>query len=71
MIKEELGPLTEEEVNTLFALFETVKDDPLEAVYVLAVTAGLRKGELLGLKWSGINLDTPGPFRSREASLSC
>ncbi len=30
----------------------------LEALYVLAVTAGLRIGELLGLKWEDIDLDT-------------
>jgi integrase len=30
----------------------------LEALYVLAVTAGLRVGELLGLKWEDVDLDT-------------
>src|ERR671921_2559873 len=29
----------------------------LEALYALAVTAGLRIGELLGLKWEDMNLD--------------
>jgi integrase len=29
----------------------------LEPLYVLAVTAGLRKGELLGLKWEDLDLD--------------
>jgi len=31
--------------------------DRLEALYVLAVTAGLRQGELLGLRWADIDLE--------------
>ena len=31
--------------------------EPLEALYVLAVSTGLRQGELLGLKWSDVDLD--------------
>ena len=33
------------------------RGDPLEALYVLALTAGLRQGELLALKWSNTELD--------------
>lgn len=39
------------------ALLTAAAGDPLEALYVLAVTAGLRQGELLALKWSDIDLD--------------
>ena len=35
---------------------KVARGDRLEALYVLAVTAGLRQGELLGLKWSDLNL---------------
>ena len=31
--------------------------DPLEALYTLAVTTGLRQGELLGLKWQDVDLE--------------
>ncbi len=31
--------------------------DRFEALYVLAITAGLREGELLGLKWEDLDLD--------------
>jgi integrase len=34
---------------------EVAKDDPLEAVYVLALTTGMRQGELLALKWEDID----------------
>jgi integrase len=54
VVKEEIRPLNEDEVKVLF---ETVEGSALEALYVLAVTAGLRKGELLGLRWEDIDLN--------------
>lgn len=36
---------------------DDVPADRLEALYVLALTSGMRQGELLGLKWSGIDLE--------------
>lgn len=38
-------------------LLVATEGDPLEALYVLAITAGLRQGELLGLKWQDVDLD--------------
>ncbi|MFN2569634.1 MAG: tyrosine recombinase XerC [Candidatus Dormibacteria bacterium] len=38
-------------------LLEAAKGDRREALYVLAVTAGLRLGELLALRWTDVNLD--------------
>jgi integrase len=37
---------------------ETVAGDELEALFHLALTTGMRRGELLGLKWRDIDLDT-------------
>ena len=37
--------------------FTAAAGDRLEALYVLALTTGLRRGELLGLKWADINLE--------------
>lgn len=34
-----------------------IAGDPLEALYTVAVTLGLREGEVLGLRWSEIDLD--------------
>ena len=53
--REEIRPLDREQVQTFL---ETVKEDRLEALYVVAVTAGLRRGELQGLKWEDVDLDT-------------
>jgi integrase len=38
-------------------LLDAARGDPLEALWVLALTTGVRQGELLGLKWSDIDLD--------------
>src|SRR5215217_3707340 len=38
-------------------LLETAGGDRFEAVYVLAITAGLSQGELLGLKWEDVDLE--------------
>ena len=35
---------------------EAARGDRLEALYVLAVTTGMRQGELLGLKWQDVDL---------------
>ncbi len=51
---EEVRPLNREQVR---ALFEATRGGRLEALYTLAVTAGLRQGELLGLKWEDVDLE--------------
>jgi integrase len=38
-------------------LLNQVKGDPFEALYVLAVICGVRRGELLGLRWSDIDFE--------------
>src|SRR5919112_4065131 len=51
---EEIHPLDAEQARRIL---EAAHGNRLEALYVLAVTAGLRIGELLGLKWEDIDLD--------------
>jgi len=38
-------------------LLSSIDGDPLEALYVLALTTGMRRGELLALRWSEIDLE--------------
>lgn len=45
--------LTLEQARTLLS---AAQDDPLEALYVLALTTGMRQGELLALKWRDLDL---------------
>jgi integrase len=56
--------LTVEQVR---ALLRAAQDDRLEALYVLAVTTGMRRGELLGLRWSEV--DIPGGALAVTGSL--
>jgi len=51
--KSHITPLTADQVNILF---RAARGDRLEALYVLAVTSGMRLGELLGLQWSDVDL---------------
>jgi integrase len=53
---DEMRPLSEIEARRfLEAARET--GDRFEALYVLAITTGLRRGELLGLRWDDADLD--------------
>ena len=52
--REEIQPLSCEQMRTLL---DTVSGDRLEALYVVAVTAGLRRGELQGLRWDDLDLE--------------
>jgi integrase len=38
-------------------LLDAVSDERLEALYVVAITAGLRRGELQGLQWDDVDLE--------------
>jgi integrase len=51
----EREPFTPEEARALLAAAE---GDRLAALYRLTLTLGLRRGEVLGLRWQDVNLDT-------------
>ncbi|MGJ6962781.1 tyrosine-type recombinase/integrase [Streptosporangium sp. G11] len=50
--REEARVLTIEEARWLL---DVIKDDRLEAFWVCALTLGLRRGELLGLRWDDVD----------------
>ena len=60
--KKEIRPLNPEQAQ---ALLDAAREDPLEALYVLSVNAGLRRGELLGLRWADVDLER-GYLRVRQ-----
>ena len=51
--KPEMRTLSPEEAGRFVA---AVKEDRFEALLLLAITSGMRRGELLGLKWGDIDL---------------
>jgi len=51
--KREIKPLDEEQVKRLL---KAAEGDKFEALYVLAITTGMRSGELLGLQWKDLDL---------------
>ena len=64
---EEMQPLSRDPVGTFL---DTVNGDRMEALYVLAVTSGLRQGELLALKWEDVDLEGTNPTLEVRRSLS-
>src|SRR5215212_6334650 len=52
--RKEIRPLTPEQVRTLL---KTAQGNRLEALYALAITTGLRQGELFGLRWEDVDLE--------------
>ena len=65
--REEMQPLSRDQVGMFL---DTVKGDRMEALYVLAVTSGLRQGELLALKWEDVDLEGTNPTLEVRRSLS-
>lgn len=53
--KKEIMIWKEKELNQSLTIS---KSDPMYMVFYLAVTTGMRKGELLGLRWKDIDLNT-------------
>lgn len=57
-----MSPLSAEQVKVLL---EMACGDRLGALFVLAIHTGLRQGELLGLKWEDVDLES-GTLRVRR-----
>lgn len=53
---KEMRPLSEGEACTFLDVART-SGDRFEPLYVLAITTGLRRGELLGLRWEDVDLE--------------
>lgn len=51
---KEMRPLSTEEVHKFL---EAALGDRFEALYVLAITTGMRRGELLALRWQDVDLE--------------
>ncbi len=60
---KEITPLTAEQSRRLL---DAARGHPQEVLFVLALATGMRRGELLGLKWQDINFTT-GVLQVRRA----
>jgi integrase len=52
--RQEMKALSSDEVRKVL---DSAAADPLEALYRLAITSGMRQGELLALRWPQVDLD--------------
>ncbi len=52
--KEEITPLSPAQVKVFL---RAIAGDNLETMFALAVTTGMRQGEILGLRWEDVDLD--------------
>ena len=53
-VKSEIEPLTQDQLRRLL---DASRGDTLHALYVLAITTGMRQGEIIGLQWKDVDLD--------------
>jgi integrase len=54
IVRQEMSALTRDQVQLLL---EHASDPTMRALYAVAATAGLRRGELVALRWSDIDFD--------------
>ena len=77
-LKKEIKPLNPTQIK---ALLSAARGDRLEALYVFAIHTGLRRSEILGLKWTDVDLvagvlsvqrslDTNGTFNPPKRNKS-
>jgi integrase len=61
--RDPVKPYSVEEAQ---AFLKTAQGDGLEALWVVTLALGLRRGEVLGLKWDGIDLDRKAAVDGKE-----
>ena len=54
-VKKKMTPLNSTQTR---ALLEAARGERLQALYALAVTTGMRQGEILGRKWENIDMES-------------
>jgi integrase len=62
-VQKEIKPLSPQQV---LQLLEAAKGHPQETLFILALTTGMRRGELLGLKWQDLDFEK-GVLQVRRA----
>lgn len=57
------------DASQLAAFVGSVAGHPLRAVFIIAASTGMRRGEVLGLRWRDLDLDTAAPSLSVRVQL--
>jgi integrase len=65
--KHETRTLTAQQAQKLL---EVVQGHPLEALFIMALTTGMRQGELIGLRWQDINFAQSSIYINRTVSYA-
>jgi integrase len=68
LVKQEIQPLTADQARRLV---EAARGHRIEAVLVLAITTGLRRGELLALRWQDIDFENMNVQIHRTVDFFC
>jgi integrase len=63
LVKSEIQPLSQSQMKTLL---DAAKDEKLYCLYMLAVTTAMRQGEILGLQWRDMDLETGALWVNRR-----
>lgn len=61
--RKEMKAMTEEQVRTFL---QGNKDDPMFSAFFLLVSTGMRRGEILGLRWTDVDLDKQTVYVQRS-----
>lgn len=62
--RETIRPFSSQEIQQIL---EAVKNDRLQALFVLAIATGMRQGELFGLQWADIDFEAKTVTIQRQA----
>jgi integrase len=65
-VRANIQTMTEEQAAAFLSAAEGAR---FHALFVLALTTGMREGELLGLRWSDLHLDASKPFLQVEMAV--
>lgn len=63
VVRKEIKPLDNDAIN---AFLKAIKGHPFEALFILTLFTGLRRGEVCGLTWDCVDLDNGSIFINKQ-----
>jgi integrase len=68
--KEKIKERSTWSINDVKKFIDTAKISEEETIYIIAIFTGMRRGEILGLKWSDIDLDHKKIYVTRSLAFT-